>query len=255
MFAKERQEKICSLLEQKPSVTVNELVHLFEVSIETVRRDLFFLEQQGCLKRVHGGAVAPGSSHRMERLERRLEENMEQKRELSCAAAGLLREGDVIAVDSGSTAVAFARVLKERFRNLTVITHSLDVFQILSDTLHPILCGGEFLKSENAFYGELTCSSLARFHVAKAFVFPSAVSISYGVMDYLLPLIPVQKVIAGMGDQVLILADSGKFETTALMKVTDLSEQMLFVTDSQLAPEIADLYQKKNITVMTGGEL
>lgn len=251
LFAKERQEKICGLLEQKSSVTVNELVHLFGVSIETVRRDLFFLEQQKCLKRVHGGAVALGSSYRMERLDRRMEENMDQKRELSCVAARLIQEGDVIAVDAGSTAAAFAQVLKERFRTLTVITHSLDVFQILSGSLNPILCGGEFMKSENAFFGELTCSAFSTFHVAKTFLFPSAVSVSYGIMDYILPLIPVQKAICRMGDQVLVLADSGKFETTAMMKVLDVSEQMLFITDSQLPPEIAQLYREKHLTVLT----
>lgn len=251
MFAKERQDKICSLLEEKSSVTVNELVSFFGVSIETVRRDLFFLEQQGCLKRVHGGAIALGSSYRIERLERRMAKNQEQKRELSLTAARLIREGDVIAMDAGSTAVIFAQVLKEKFRRLTVLTHSLDAFQILSETLQPILCGGEFMKSENAFYGKATCNTFQSFHVSKSFLFPSAVSLKYGVMDYIPIFIPVQEEIARIGDQVLVLADSEKFETTAFIKLFDVSNRMVFVTDSGLDLEIAQKYQKKNITVLS----
>lgn len=250
MFAKERQEKICALLEHRSSVTVSELTALFQVSIETVRRDLFTLEQQQCLKRVHGGAVSVGASHHMQQLEQRMEDHKEEKRELSLAAAGLIREGDIIAIDSGSTAAAFAQVLRERFHNLTVVTYSLDVFQILADSLHPILCGGEFFKQENCFYGDIPCQIMNEFHVSKSFLCPYAVSLEHGLSDDEPKLWQVQKTLLSIGDQTVILADSDKLETTALRKLSPLTDRMILVTDSHLPPEIERLYHEQGISLI-----
>ncbi|MBE7042531.1 MAG: DeoR/GlpR transcriptional regulator [Ruminococcaceae bacterium] len=253
MFAKERQDKICHLLEQKSSVTVTELMELFNVSTETIRRDLYSLEQSNCLKRVHGGAISLTSSYRVEQLEKRMTEQWEEKYTLSRTAARMIRDGDIIAMDAGSTAVAFAQVLKENFRQLTVLTNSLDAFQILSESLHPILCGGEFLKSENAFYGDVTCQMLEQYHVSKSFVFPSAISLKYGFMSCTPELIPIQKKLRSIGEQVMILADSTKFESTSFAKMWDITEQEILITDSGLSAEIGQKYHKRGLTVITEG--
>ena len=139
------------------------------------------LEQQRLLKRVHGGAVTIGEMKPLFNLEKRNGEYNKQKSELSKKAAEFVREGDIIGIDTGSTAILFAEALKERFTRLTVITHCLDVFEILKDykDFSVILCGGQYMKGENAFYGALTLDILDKLHIQKAFIFPTAVSIKF----------------------------------------------------------------------------
>lgn len=156
MLAIERQEQIVSQIRRNGAVRIHELTKQFGVSVETIRRDLLELERQDCLHRVHGGAVGIAVAKQYHRLEERTEENPQKKEELSGYAAGLIREGDVLMVDSGSTAIAFAKMLAEKFERLTVITYSLHVFEILKKkegfTLY--LCTGAYLRDENAFYGQ-----------------------------------------------------------------------------------------------------
>ena len=123
MLAKERQEKILELLQRNGAVTTSHLVDLFQVSIETVRRDLLSMEQQGRLSRVHGGAVAKQNMKPFYELEKRNTEYSGEKLALSRKAAEFVSEGDVIGIDVGSTANFFADALKERFSRLTVITY------------------------------------------------------------------------------------------------------------------------------------
>lgn len=254
MFAIERQEQIVRQIRTNGAVRINELTRQFGVSVETIRRDLLELERQDCLRRVHGGAVGTAAAKQYHRLEERTEENPQQKEELSRYAAGLIREGDVLMVDSGSTAMAFAKMLAERFEHLTVITYSLHVFETLKKkegfTLY--LCAGTFLRDENAFCGPWALQMLEQFHAQTAFLFPSAISLENGVMDYDQELYHLQRAMMTHADRVVFLADSGKFEKSALLKLADVSEAGTFVTDSGLQKEIAKLYQENGIEIIRG---
>ena len=108
MLANERQYKIQLLLKKNGAVSTSSLVTQLGVSIETIRRDFLVMEQQGLLKRVHGGAVSTGSMKSYSDLSQRNKEHNEQKRELAAFAAGFINEGDYIALDTGSTAIFLA---------------------------------------------------------------------------------------------------------------------------------------------------
>ena len=127
MFANERYSIIINRLMKKGAVTVSKLAEDLNVSNETIRRDLLFLEQNGKLKRVFGGTVKLNEMKSFSDLKNRLNENMDLKQKLSECAVRLLKDGDIIAVDAGSTASAFIEQINGRFRNLTVITNSLAV--------------------------------------------------------------------------------------------------------------------------------
>lgn len=253
MLAKERYQWILRQLQKNGAATTAELTELLNVSIETVRRDLLHLERIGQLQRVHGGAVTNSAMQPYADLPHRLEAHAEEKDELSRTASLLVKDGDIIFIDSGSTAIFFAQALLEHGIHITVATHSKDVFDILSpcDRFQMILCGGFYDISEKAFYGQPTLDVLTRLHVTKAFLCPTAVSLKTGIRDYSDALIQVQAKAMESCDHVIILADSEKFEKSAMLKLCDTSSAYTYVTDSRFPQHLKHLYAEQGISVIT----
>lgn len=252
MFATERYDKILQMLEQNSSVAVSELSEIFNVSIETIRRDLCALEDQNKLRRVHGGAISADKMNSYCNLAARLDEHTEQKRQLSSIALKTLQEGDVIAVDSGSTAVEFIRLVKGRFGNLKIITYSLDIFKELqsSPTFETILIGGSYMQKEDCFYGELSIEAISRLHVNKAYICPTAISLQQGAYEHLTEIAAIQKAFMQSADSVIALADSSKFEKTAFYKVCDTARFDKIITDKFLDAKIAEQYKENGINLI-----
>lgn len=256
MFANERRNSILKEIEQNGAVTTSGLVKKYDVSIETVRRDLAWLEVEGKLVRVHGGAVAKSDMKPFYDLPKRNREYADQKRELSLIASSFIKNGDIIGIDSGSTAIIFAEVIKDNFSDLTIVTHSSDVYEILKNNrnFEIILVGGHYLKGENAFYGELTLNMLRFLHMRKVFIFPTAVSMEYGICDYQKELYQIQKQLIKCSDEIFILADSSKFEKKALLKLSDTEKDFVYITDSDLNKRIKSLYEENGYIIYSGGK-
>lgn len=256
MLASQRQAEIEKLLKANGAVTTADLTERFGTSLETVRRDLLTMEKAGLLSRVHGGAVAVTEMMVYQPLQQRDLEQSDQKDALARTAAGLVCEGDYIAIGTGSTPIHFAQELKKRIRNLTVVTYSLGVFEILKDLpgYRLILLGGQYIPGENSFYGQLTLDLLSHLHVKKSFVFPSAVSLDHGIWGFEETLYPMQQKLLQCCDQAYILADSSKFERTALYKVADMRPEFIYVTDPELPRQLHSLYTQNGLTVITGEE-
>jgi len=251
MLAQERQNRILEIVQGNGAVTAAKLVTLFEVSLETVRRDLLALERQGKISRVHGGAVARSGMKSYPELQQRSKEFKAQKYALSLKAASFVSEGDIIGIDAGSTANAFAEVLKEQFTQLTVVTHSKDVFDLLCDhrDFTVILCGGHYMRGNNAFCGVFALEMLKSIHLQKAFITPSALSIEYGICDYEKDLYPIQKQMICSSEQVYMLADSSKFEKTGFLQIDTMKEKYIYVTDAFLSDEAVRLYKENGLQV------
>lgn len=249
MLAIERHQYIVKLIRQNGKVTIAELMNLFHVSAETIRKDLLYLEQNRALKRTHGGAVCINHSCILRSLQERKQDRVTQKAELCRYALSFIQNGDVVAIDAGSTAIELAKLISCTFSKLTVVTHSMDVFQILSENseIELILCGGKFIPEESAFGGYLTVDSVSQVHTAKAFLCPTGVSVKFGITDYCEPLLAVQRSYLSNTDQVFVLADSNKFETSAHLKLCDTQPDFTYITDSELPDEIYSLYSNHNI--------
>lgn len=251
MLANERYSVILDRIRNKGSVSVSELVDEWKTSSETIRRDLLFLEKQNRLQRVHGGAVALTSMKTYPNLTQRLQENVEQKEQLSETAALLVKEGDILAVDSGSTAVEFIRILKKHFKNLTIVTHSSQNFEEIksAEGFHPVLIGGEYMPKEDVFYGALALETIQKLHVSTCFLFPSAISLKYGISDFIPECVAVQKAYLDIADKAVILADNTKFEKSAFIKICSTESQYAIITDNGLDDSIYQLYREYNIPI------
>lgn len=254
MLTDDRHERICELVSKKGSVTVTELTELYGVSDETVRRDLKRLEQSGKLRRVHGGAVARPGMKEFRALSARNDENSTLKSELCKKAMSFINDGDIISVDSGSTAAALAREIRGRFKNLKILTYSADVFNILHDDdgIEIYLAGGKYLRAEHCFCGMRTVEEIEKYHISKTFICISAVSMACGIQDYVEEIAPMQKALVENADRVFILADSSKIEKNAFFKICDAEKSFEYITDSAVDGAIAALYEENGYRLHGG---
>lgn len=254
MFADERKSKIAQMLKRRASVTTSELTETFGVSVETIRRDLEYMEGQGLLKRVHGGAVAIRKLQNYTGLSGRRREHLPEKHSLALKACSYIKEGDFIALDAGSTACELAALLGERFRTLTVLTHSLEVMNILEEkeNIRIVLAGGFYLPAEKCFCGHPALDMVRQFHISKCFIAPAAISLHFGISDHMQELIAMQRAFLEIADQAYILADSSKFETCAPMKISGFDPKFVCITDSGLSDEVWEAYEKASVDVVRG---
>ena len=241
MFADERRAKIADMVGRNRSVTTGELTELFQVSLETIRKDLESMEKQGLLKRVHGGAVTVREMQSYRSLAVRSEARQAEKHAVALAACSHICEGDFIALDTGSTAIELAKILGGRFKNLTVLTNSLEIFHILTETQtnRTLLTGGCYQAEEKSFYSHLSVDMIRQFHVKKFFLTPSGISLDFGISDHVCELIEVQRAMIGIAEEIYVLADSSKFESHAYR----------YLTDSGLPEEIFRAYQKASLLI------
>lgn len=255
MLANERKAYICASLEKNGAVTTAQISGDLRVSIETVRRDFLALEQESRLIRVHGGAVSPVQSVERRSFSERTGVNCDKKQILSDTACEFIEEDDIIAVDAGSTAAVFAEVLCRRFQRLTVVTHSLDVFERLQSKngFKIILIGGTYDAEEKAFCGVTALETYKTLHVNKVFVTPTAVSLQNGLSDCRDTLMAVERQMLYSADSVYVLADSDKFEKTALYRVAPMNARFVLVTDAGLSDELKALYGENGISVIAKG--
>lgn len=253
MLANQRKQLILERLNMRHAVTVSELVEEFNVSTETVRRDLEAMEKENLLSRVHGGAISIKRMKNFENISIRVATNMDLKKQLSETALNYVHDGDVIAIDSGSTASAFALALKERqYKSLSVITYSSEVFSILSECYDykVTISGGDYLPGERVFCGFLANEAMRKLYYPKAFVFPSALSLEDGAHDFIPEVYENQLVLINHANEVYFLADSTKFETTGNLKLCDLLPEYRIITDKQLPDSIYNSYKEKNVNII-----
>lgn len=251
MLAKERQKIICEMLQKKGAVETSYLSNFFNVSVETIRKDFLALEKSKELIRTHGGAIVTGNVKSALNLSERCEENTEGKQCLVLKALNCISEGNIIAIDEGSTAIMLATAIRDKFHDLTVITYSLDVFNILCNekNFKLILCGGNYMKSERCFCGAQTLDCLKKLYFQKSFIFPSSISLEFGICFFTDKFSEILNELVRSSEQIFILADSSKFEKRSMYKLCEMNDKFYYLTDDSMSKELRSLYNKNNINI------
>jgi DeoR/GlpR family transcriptional regulator of sugar metabolism len=236
MLANERHNKILNVLDIEGNVKSSKLIKILDVSLETIRRDLDNLEKLGLLKKVHGGAIP--RTNRTNSLPYRLREDSkcDEKKSIANKALEYIFEGDTIALNGGTTNIEIAKLLKIKYKNLTVVTNSILIANELIEKngINLILVGGIYNKREFSFLGENTLNALNKFSVDKSFVGVGGVSLKRGVTDFLEEEVQIEKKFIEIANEIIILADSSKIGINSLIKVCNLEDVNLIITDSKL---------------------
>jgi DeoR/GlpR family transcriptional regulator of sugar metabolism len=247
----ERQEQIQDLIRRDQRVSVNDLCRMFSVSVATARRDLEVLASQGLVQRVHGGAIAIRRAAPESPILERTCEQSEEKKQIGQIAAGLVHDGETLFLGSGTTVLEVARNLRN-YRNLSVITNSLLVINVLSDVpqMTLISMGGMLRRSEMSFIGHITEQSLTEVRADKVIIGIRGLSLENGLTNDYLPETLTDRAILKMGGQVIIVADHTKCGTVSTAFVADLRSVHTLVTDQATDQEFVDALSLQGVNVI-----
>ncbi|NIZ91381.1 DeoR/GlpR family DNA-binding transcription regulator [Kineococcus rubinsiae] len=233
MFTKERREQVLVRLRREGRVEVGALAQELDVAEDTIRRDLRALAAEGHLQKTHGGAVSLDPA----RMSWSAREHVAvgAKQAIGAAAAQLVRPGQTIVLDAGSTVLSLAQALlsARQVRPLTVVTNSLDVAGTLdadSDiTLH--VTGGEWDRHSRFLTGPAAVAGVDRYRADWAFLGTCALDPEAGATSVDARDAAVKVAMAGSARQVAVLADRTKLNTTATHLVLPPGAIDVLVTD------------------------
>lgn len=233
MFAEERKVEILQLIESGKPVKVGDLSQRFEVSESTIRRDLQELENSRLIQRTHGGAISVQSSFEMSYQEKEIH-FYEEKQKIAKAAAELVKDGETVFLDTGTTTLQIASAL--RGKAITVATNSMDIAQVFADDpkVEVVLLGGTLRKSIRSLVGYLTNEMLSLLHFDKVFLAANAVDPEQGVTTPNLAEAETKRHMVRAGKEVILVVDHSKIWEKAMCKICSLEEINLLLTDDGL---------------------
>ena len=252
----ERRRLVLQALDARRGVTVTELADRLRVSRMTIRRDLESLASNGAITRVHGGAVSiastpqPGSFARASFAENSLHRLAEKDR-IGLAAAQLIRDGETILLDVGTTTLQLARHL--RARELTVITNNLAAYEELrtSERVELLLLGGVVDRHYRSLGGLLAEEALRQVRADRAFLSASAVrGDDLAVLDDTAIDLRLKRGMIAAASEVILLADAEKFRQVRPVRVCGPDELDVLITDSSAPDDVVAGFEAAGVRVV-----
>lgn len=244
-----RHQQIMELLIQSGEVKVVELSEQLNVTGKTIRADLEELEQQGLLKRIHGGAVLKHASDLgLLPLQTPNQHNLTEKAAIARLAVSLIEDQDIIALDGGSTTLEIARLLEDK--PYTVITNDLFIIAelIRKANIRLVVPGG--YRNRNLLVGADSIPFIRRLNIQKAFITATAVHPDQGMTIYTSELYELKRSYLETARTSYAVADSSKFGKTALLTFAKLTEMEAIITDSHLHTEERLIYQERGAKLL-----
>ena len=247
-----RRNAIVALVAGENFVNINRLAEQFDVTPQTIRRDLRLLEQSGRLARHRGGAaVPPSSSANIDYLDRQVLQRAEKQR-IAAAVAAIIPDGASMFINIGTTTEAVAEALSHH-QGLRVITNNLNVAARLirrGDT-QVVIAGGLVRNSDGGVVGEDTAEFIDRFRVDYGIIGISAIDPEDGsLLDYDAREVRVAQAIMRNARRVVLVADHSKFGRNALVRLGSLRQVHIFCTDRPPPDRVAALLAEEGVRLL-----
>ena len=253
MMVEERRRHILDMLEQSKRVTVRELANIFSVSAVTVRADLEALAQMGALVRSHGGAVKSLSP--VPNLPVNLKERLRQaqKARIGMLAASMIRNGETVIFDSGTTTAAVAKCMSSlRLNSLTVITNALNIASELANLpqIRIIMLGGIVRGGALSLVGPHAEQALSNLNADRVFLGVDGIDPEVGLTTPDVLEAQLSSLMIRVSREVVVVADSSKFMQRSLSVIAKLDAIHKLVTDDGVPPIMLDALDAAGVEVM-----
>ncbi len=223
-IASKRHGDILRLVREHGTMGVAELAHRLGVSLETVRRDVRPLAEDGTLLKMHGAVGLPSAMGEAP-FQRRMRENAPAKRAIARAFAATIRDGDSLMFDTGTTTSFIAREMLGHQR-LTVVTNSSDIARTLATANgnRVFMAGGELRSDSGAAFGAPAVEFVSRFSVMHAVISAGAIDASDGIMDFDYDEAEFARTVLSRGSRRAVVTDATKFGRRGLVTVCGFGE-------------------------------
>jgi DeoR family transcriptional regulator, aga operon transcriptional repressor len=250
MLSEERRREILELLQTEGRVLVRDLSKRFRTSLITIRKDLEFLHHQGQLERTHGGALPLRTGALRDRtLQEKERLHRHEKLRIAAAAVRMIRPGQVVILDSGTTTTAIARACRH-FRSLTVITNATNIAQELAGTsVEVLLTGGTLRKNSFSLVGPLAEESLRRLSADLLFLAVDGFDVRYGLTTPNLLEARVNRAMAEASRRTIVVCDSSKFGRRSLSLIMPVSAVHETITDRKITKPYLKALREADIEV------
>lgn len=236
-------------------VSVEELSAQLNVSPSTVRRSLSSMEQQGFLRRIHGGAVAFEPMlyepfRHVSSFQEQEKQRADEKRRIGLAAAEMISDGDVIAIGAGTTTTQVARSIRHR-KGITVITNAINIAMELSHLkdLDVTVTGGSLSGDWFALVGPTAIANVGEIFVDKVFIGVDGISAERGLMTNYPDQAAVHRAMIRQARQKIVVADNQKIGITGMALICPISEVDIFITNKGNSGKVLTSFSKEGIKV------
>ena len=247
-FANQRRDKILAMIREDGQAKVADLSRIFKVTEVTIRQDLEKLEQEGLIRREHGGAILNQERDSIGELQLVNQQNMDAKRAIAEEAVKLIHDGNTIILDSGSTTTEIAKLLSG-YHNLQVITNALNIAMILGKEtgINLNVTGGEFKSPTLSLTGDKAAHYFNGIHADKVFLATAGISLKAGLTYPSLSDLVVKKAMIDSSDIVYLVADSTKIGKSSFASLGALSMVDYIITDPNITQEDKNLFNKFDV--------
>ena len=251
MFPEERRREILAGLKREGRCLVAELSRRLEVSEVTIRQDLDILEQEGLLRRTHGGAILNAKIGLERPFQVEETSHKAEKERIAAAAVDLISSGDTLILDVGTTVTAAARKLVEQKKRPTVFTNGLNIAAILESDpeITTVVTGGTLRPKQHSLVNPMAGFILPRIHADLALLGVNGVEAEHGITNVNVAEAEMKALFVSAARRRVVLADSSKIGKIALAKFAELSDIDLLITDEGADREELALLQEKGLEV------
>lgn len=251
MFAEERRNRLLQILQETRSLSVPEAAARFDVTEETIRRDLKLLEASGFLQRTYGGAIPSDDARSEPSLEVRQGINMPGKDRIGRKAAELVQDGDTIILDASTSSLSMARHLKDK-KNLTVITNAEKIVLELVGTpdITLISTGGILRHGSLSYVGRAAENMLAGLQAGTVFLSCRGFNPLRGFTDASEPESEIRRQMMRRAQKTVYLCDQTKFDRIGFVTTAALSEVDVLIVDERLPAGWDVAFGQANLMVL-----
>jgi DeoR family transcriptional regulator of aga operon len=252
LLVAERRHRIVELLQANGRVTVEALAARFVTSAVTVRSDLAALEKTGVLERSHGGAILRRDDGDQPLTVKRTLRHAE-KVSIARVAAAMIRDGETIILDSGTTTAEVARQIRWlKNCSINVITNALNIAMILADVpfVRLIMPGGILRRESNSLSGHIAEAALANLQADRVFLGADGIDPERGVMTPHLAEAQLNARMIAISREVIVVADSSKMLRRNISLIARIEQLHVLITDTGVSKDVVTELERRGVRVL-----
>lgn len=248
MYTIERQHKILQLVRQHKVVKLVVLTKEFNVSMETIRRDIQQLAQEKKIEKFYGGIkyIEPVEGL----IDSRFDQQLNEKIAIAKACAELVKDGECIFLDSGTTTYQITQFLLDK-KNLTIITNSLPIaFDLIGSNIEVIIIGGKIRHSEKSVTSNDFLFNFKHLNINKAFICTSGVTLEKGISDFNIDEAITRKEIINISQKIYVATDASKFNKDVAIQVCPIDKVDMILTDDTIDQDTINRFNNAGVQLI-----